>query len=76
MVRVTVKMEDAIVVPTTAVQVSPTGTYVYVVEDNIASSGRWKWRGRPPTKWSYDPVCLAANLLSRTATSCSPIERP
>ncbi len=34
--RVTLKIEDAVVVPTTAVQVSPTGTYVYVVEDAIA----------------------------------------
>src|SRR5260370_34133046 len=34
--RLTLKMEDAVVIPTTAVQVSPTGTYVYVVEDNVA----------------------------------------
>ena len=34
--RVTLKIEDAVVVPTTAVQVSPTGTYVYVVEDAVA----------------------------------------
>jgi multidrug efflux system membrane fusion protein len=34
--RVTLRMEDAVVVPTTAIQVSPTGTYVYVVEDAVA----------------------------------------
>jgi multidrug efflux system membrane fusion protein len=34
--RVTLRIEDAVVVPTTAVQVSPTGTYVYVVEDALA----------------------------------------
>jgi membrane fusion protein, multidrug efflux system len=34
--RVTLRIEDAVVVPTTAVQVSPTGTYVYVVEDAVA----------------------------------------
>jgi membrane fusion protein, multidrug efflux system len=34
--RVTLKIEDAVIVPTTAVQVSPTGTYVYVVEDAVA----------------------------------------
>ena len=34
--RVTLRMEDAVVVPTTAVQVSQTGTYVYVVEDATA----------------------------------------
>jgi RND family efflux transporter MFP subunit len=34
--RVTLKIEDAIVIPTTAVQVSPIGTYVYVVEDGVA----------------------------------------
>ena len=36
MARVTLRMEDAVVVPTTAVQVSQTGTYVYVVEDAVA----------------------------------------
>ena len=36
MARVTLRMEDAVVVPTTAVQVSQTGTYVYVVEDATA----------------------------------------
>jgi multidrug efflux pump subunit AcrA (membrane-fusion protein) len=34
--RITLRIEDAVVVPTTAVQVSPTGTYVYVVEDEVA----------------------------------------
>jgi membrane fusion protein, multidrug efflux system len=34
--RVTLRIEDAVVIPTTAVQVSPTGTYVYVVEDATA----------------------------------------
>jgi multidrug efflux system membrane fusion protein len=34
--RVTLRIEDAVVVPTTAVQVSQTGTYVYVVEDSVA----------------------------------------
>ncbi len=34
--RVTLKLEDAVVVPTTAVQVSQDGTYVYVVEDGMA----------------------------------------
>ncbi len=34
--RVTLRIEDAVVVPTTAIQVSPTGTYVYVVEDAVA----------------------------------------
>jgi RND family efflux transporter MFP subunit len=36
MARVTLKTEDAVVVPTTAVQVSQAGTYVYVVEDALA----------------------------------------
>jgi len=36
MARVTLRMEDTVVVPTTAVQVSQTGTYVYVVEDAVA----------------------------------------
>jgi multidrug efflux system membrane fusion protein len=34
--HITLRIEDAVVVPTTAVQVSPTGTYVYVVEDEVA----------------------------------------
>jgi len=34
--RITLRVEDAVVVPTTAVQVSPNGTYVYVVEDAVA----------------------------------------
>jgi membrane fusion protein, multidrug efflux system len=33
--RITLRIEDAVVVPTTAVQVSPTGTYVYVVENGV-----------------------------------------
>jgi multidrug efflux system membrane fusion protein len=35
--RVTLRIEDAVVVPTTAVQVSQTGAYVYVVEDGMAT---------------------------------------
>jgi len=34
--RVTLRMEDAVVVPSAAVQVSQSGTYVYVVEDEVA----------------------------------------
>jgi multidrug efflux pump subunit AcrA (membrane-fusion protein) len=33
--RITLRIEDAVVVPTTAVQIGPTGTYVYVVEDEV-----------------------------------------
>jgi membrane fusion protein, multidrug efflux system len=35
--RVRLRIDDAVVVPTTAVQVSTTGTYVYVVEDGVAN---------------------------------------
>jgi multidrug efflux pump subunit AcrA (membrane-fusion protein) len=34
--RITLRIEDAVVVPTAAVQVSQTGTYVYVVENELA----------------------------------------
>src|SRR5262249_58603773 len=34
--RITMGVKDAVVVPTPAVQVSPNGTYVYVVEDAVA----------------------------------------
>jgi RND family efflux transporter MFP subunit len=36
-VRVTLRTEDAIVVPTPAVQVSQQGNFVYVVKDNVAT---------------------------------------
>src|SRR5260370_4256726 len=34
--RVTLRIEDAVVVPTAAVQVSPTGTYIYVAEHPVS----------------------------------------
>jgi len=36
-VRVTLRTEDAIVVPTVAVQVSQQGNFVYVIKDNVAT---------------------------------------
>jgi membrane fusion protein, multidrug efflux system len=36
-VEITLRIEDAVVVPTEAVQVSQQGTFVYVVKDNVAT---------------------------------------
>jgi membrane fusion protein, multidrug efflux system len=36
-VRLTFREEDAVVVPSTAVQVSQAGTYVFVVKDGVAN---------------------------------------
>ena len=45
-VQLTLRAEDAVVIPSAAVQVSQQGTFVFVVKDARRSSRRSRWRGR------------------------------
>ena len=65
--QVTLRTEDAVVVPSAAVQVSQQGTFVFVVKDNVATVTPIKVARVWATKPSSSPA-------SSTAMSSSPMD--